>query len=72
MLKKALFAIAAPKHQASAAYLLGERRPTPERLGHAFVEMDPSATRPRSLPQAGGLNATAVVLIPIRDPDGPT
>ena len=38
MLKKALFAIAAPKHQASKGPL-GERRPTPERLGHAFVEL---------------------------------
>ena len=38
MLKKALFAIAAPKHQASKGPL-GERRPTPERLGHAFIEL---------------------------------
>ena len=63
MLKKALFAIAAPKHQASKGPL-GERRPTPERLGHAFVEMIQRYPA-KKLPQAGGLNATAVVLIPI-------
>ena len=38
MLKKALYAFAAPKHLASKGPL-GERRPTPERLGQAFVEM---------------------------------
>ena len=63
MLKKALYAIAAPKHQASKGPL-GERRPTPERLGHAFVELIQRYPAKR-LPQAGGLNATAVVLIPI-------
>ena len=68
MLKKALFAIAAPKHQASKGPL-GERRPTPERLGHAFVELIQRYPAKR-LPKAGGLNATAVVLIPTRDPDG--
>src|SRR5262249_18939022 len=36
-LKKALFAIAAPKHQAANGPL-GERRPTPERLGQAFTQ----------------------------------
>ena len=34
-LKKALYAFAAPKHLASKGPL-GERRPTPERLGQAF------------------------------------
>ena len=63
MLKKALYAIAAPKHQASKGPL-GERRPTPERLGHAFVELIQGYPAKR-LPKAGGLNATAVVLIPI-------
>ena len=63
MLKKALYAIAAPKHQASKGPL-GERRPTPERLGHAFVELIQRYPTKR-LPKAGGLNATAVVLMPI-------
>ena len=63
MLKKALYAIAAPKHQASKGPL-GERRPTPERLGHAFVQLIQRYPTKR-LPKAGGLNATAVVLIPI-------
>jgi len=61
-LKKALWAIAAPKHQASQGPLgdRGERRPTPERLGQAFSELilRYPATR---LPKAGGLNATVVV-----------
>jgi hypothetical protein len=37
MLKKALLAIAAPRHQASQGPL-GERRPGPERMGRAFAE----------------------------------
>ena len=61
-LKKALWAIAAPKHQASKGPLddRGERRPTPQRLGQAFSELilRYPATR---LPKAGGLNATVVV-----------
>ena len=61
MLKKALHAFAAPKHRASQGPL-GERRPTPERLGQAFVEMVQRYPAKR-LPQAGGLNATVVVLM---------
>jgi hypothetical protein len=61
MLKKALFAIASPRHQASKGKL-GERRPTPERLGRAFVEFIQRYPTKR-LPKTGGLNATAVVLI---------
>ena len=61
MLKKALFAFAAPKHRASKGPL-GERRPTPERLGQAFVEMIQSYPTKR-LPKSGGLNATVVVLM---------
>ena len=38
MLKKALLAIAAPKHQAAKGPL-GERRPGPERMGRAFAEL---------------------------------
>ena len=61
MLKKALHAYAAPKHRATQGPL-GERRPTPERLGHAFVEMVQRYPAKR-LPKAGGLNATVVVLM---------
>jgi hypothetical protein len=62
-LKKALLALAAPRHRATQAPL-GERRPTPERMGQAFTELIhryPS----KKLPQAGGLNATIVVLMPL-------
>ena len=61
MLKKALYAFAAPKHRASQGPL-GERRPTPERLGQAFVELIQRYPTKR-LPKAGGLNATVVVLM---------
>ena len=63
MLKKALYAIAAPKHQASKGPL-GERRPTAERLGQAFVELIQRYPTKR-LPKTGGLNATVVVLMPL-------
>ena len=63
MLKKALYAFAAPKHRAAKGPL-GERRPTPERLGQAFVEMVQRYPAKR-LPRAGGLNATVVVLMPL-------
>jgi hypothetical protein len=62
MLKKALFALAAPKHRAASGPL-GERRPTPERLGQAFMEYVQRYPANR-LPRAGGLNATIVVLLP--------
>jgi hypothetical protein len=55
--RKALFAIAAPKHQASNGPL-GERRPTPERLGQAFTEYIQRYPTTK-LPKAGGLNATS-------------
>ncbi len=61
MLKKHLYALAAPKHRASQGPL-GERRPTPERLGQAFVELIQRYPT-KSLPKAGGLNATIVVLM---------
>jgi hypothetical protein len=62
-LKKALWAIAAPTHQAANGPL-GERRPTPERLGQAFTEYVQRYPAKR-LPKAGGLNATVVVLMPL-------
>jgi hypothetical protein len=62
-LKKALYAIAAPKHQASKGPL-DERKPTPERLGQAFAELVQRYPTDK-LPKAGGLNATVVVLMPL-------
>ena len=63
MFKKAVLAFAAPKHRASHG-LLGERRPTPERLGQAFAELVQRYPAKR-LPKAGGLTATIVVLMPL-------
>lgn len=62
-LKKALFALAAPRHRASKGPL-GERLPTPERLGQAFMEYVQRYPTSK-LPKAGGLNAAVVVLIPL-------
>ncbi len=63
MFKKALLAFAAPRHRASQGPL-GERRPTPERLGQAFAELIERYPA-KKLPKAGGLNATVVVLMPL-------
>ncbi len=60
-LTKALFGLAAPKHRASQGPL-GERKPTPERLGQAFMELVQRYPADK-LPHAGGLNATIVVLM---------
>ena len=60
-LKKALFATAAPKHRASKGPL-GERKPSAERLGEAFAEYVRRYPK-HKLPNAGGLNATVVVLM---------
>ena len=62
MLKKHLYALAAPKHRAATEGPLGERRPTPEHLGHAFTELIQRYPA-KKLPKAGGLNATVVVLM---------
>jgi hypothetical protein len=59
MLKKALLALAAPKHQAAHGPL-GGRKPTPERLGQAFAELIHRYPASK-LPEAGGLTATVVV-----------
>src|SRR5215216_3591517 len=61
MLKKHLLALAAPKHRVTQGPL-GERRPTPERLGQAFTELVQRYPAKR-LPKAGGLNATIVVMM---------
>jgi hypothetical protein len=60
ILTKALLAIAAPRHQAATHGPLGERRPGPERMGRALVELIQRYPTDR-LPKAGGLNATVVV-----------
>jgi hypothetical protein len=62
MLKKHLYALAAPKHRAATTGPLGERRPTPKRLGHAFTELIQRYPA-KKLPKTGGLNATVVVLM---------
>ena len=69
MLKKALYAFAAPKHRAATDGSLGERKPTPERLGQAFVELIRRYPA-KKLPKAGGLNATVVVLMNLETLDG--
>jgi hypothetical protein len=69
MLKKALLAIAAPKHQAAVHGAVPVRRPGPERLGKAFldyVERYPT----KQLPKAGGLNATVVVTMTLETLNG--
>jgi hypothetical protein len=63
MFTKHLLALAAPRHRASKGPL-GERRPTPERLGQAFAELIQRYPAKR-LPKAGGLNATVVVTMPL-------
>lgn len=60
-LKKALWAIAAPKHQAANGVPKPEEpQPSPERLGEAFAEYVERYSADR-LPNAGEVNATVVV-----------
>src|SRR6478609_1111718 len=62
MLKKMLLALAAPKHVAATQGAGVERRPGPERMGRAFMELiDRIAAK--DLPQVGGRDATIVVTI---------
>ncbi|GAB6984521.1 HNH endonuclease [Nocardioides pyridinolyticus] len=61
-LRKALAALAAPKHRAAAEGPGPERRPTPEALGQAFRELIERYPTDR-LPKTGGVNATVVVTI---------
>jgi hypothetical protein len=60
MLKKYLLALAAPKHLAATHGPGVERRPGPERMGRAFAELIERVPA-KSLPKAGGTNATVVV-----------
>jgi hypothetical protein len=62
MLKKALMALAAPKHRAAVQGAGALRRPGPERMGRAlmdYIEGYPT----KKLPRAGGVSATVVVTI---------
>jgi hypothetical protein len=61
-LTKAMFALSAPKHRAAQGPL-GDRKPTADRLGEAFAEYVRRYPTDK-LPDAGGLNATVVVLMP--------
>ncbi len=64
MLKKALQAIAAPKHRTARDGVAPEPRPSPQRMGEAFCEyLERYPTD--QLPKAGGLAATVVVTIPV-------
>ncbi|WP_244932101.1 HNH endonuclease signature motif containing protein [Nocardioides sp. W7] len=66
LLRKALTAIAAPKHQ-TATHGPGQgRRPGPERLGRALCELLERLPADH-LPQAGGMNATLVVTMTLDD-----
>ncbi|WP_345455026.1 HNH endonuclease signature motif containing protein [Nocardioides marinquilinus] len=60
MLRKALTAIAAPKHQRATGQAYDHTRPSPERLGQAFGEYVAHYPADK-LPHAGGINATVVV-----------
>ena len=60
-LKKALFALSAPKHRASKGPL-GEPMPAAEKLGQAFADYVRRYPTTK-LPKAGGLNATVIVLM---------
>src|SRR6478609_11111578 len=62
MLKKYLLALAAPKHLAATQGAGVERRPGPERMGRAFVELIERIAA-KDLPQVGGRDATIVVTI---------
>src|SRR6478735_934013 len=62
MLKKMLLALAAPKHLAATQGAGVERRPGPERMGNAFIELI-ERIGAKDLPKVGGRDATIVVTI---------
>jgi hypothetical protein len=74
MLKKMLLALAAPKHRTATQDpdpggepgpgAAAERKPAAERLGEAFRELIERYPTTK-IPHAGGLSATAVILIPL-------
>jgi hypothetical protein len=64
MFKKQILAIGAPKHRAAIDGHLGERKPSPQRMGLALCEWIERYPANR-LPDAGGVTATVVVTIPI-------
>ncbi len=61
-LKKMLLALAAPKHLAATEGPGVERRPGPERMGKAFMELIDRITA-KDLPKVGRSDATIVVTI---------
>ena len=61
-LRKALTAIAAPRHRAATEGPGAERRPTSDALGRAFCELITRYPADK-LPRTGGVNATVVVTI---------
>ncbi|WP_343061570.1 HNH endonuclease signature motif containing protein [Nocardioides luti] len=64
MLKKILQGIAAPKHQTAVHGPGVERKPSPERMGAALCELIERYPADR-LPNAGGVNATVVITMPL-------
>ena len=64
MFKKQLLAFAAPKHRAAVEGHLGERKPSPQRMGQAFAEWIERYPADH-LPEAGGVSATVVITIPV-------
>src|SRR6478609_7111150 len=62
MLKKMLLALAAPKHRAATEGAGVERRPGPERMGRAFMELVERIAA-KDLPKVGGRDATIIVTI---------
>ena len=61
-LRKMLLALSAPKHLTATEGSSVAHRPGPEKLGRAFCELIERIPA-KKLPQAGGLDATVVVLI---------
>ncbi|MBB6627848.1 DUF222 domain-containing protein [Nocardioides sp. KIGAM211] len=64
MLKKILQGLSAPKHQTAIHGAGVERKPSPERMGAAFCELIERYPTDR-LPNAGGVNATVVITMPL-------
>ncbi len=62
-LRKALMALAAPKHQRATGGTYDHQQPSREKLGQAFAEYVMRYPADK-LPHTGGLNATVVVTMP--------
>jgi hypothetical protein len=66
ILRKMLTTIAAPKHQTATHGPGQQRRPGPERMGRAFVELLERIPTDQ-LPKSGGTNASIVVTVGLDD-----